>query len=150
MGATIRWYALLRLHRQPATARHLPVTTRLADIDTQDPELSNVLARREDTSVATPFCVACAAHIRSQQHAPPPSALRLTPHIHPPLTDPQRPLPFPLTPLPCRYNINTFSKPVHPLAVVFFPILRYYQGRFAHDSARAITAGVAATCATRP
>ncbi|KXZ48377.1 hypothetical protein GPECTOR_28g784 [Gonium pectorale] len=42
------------------------------------------------------------------------------------------------------YDITTFSKPVHPLAIAFFPLTRYFQTRFTSESARLVQTAVAA------
>ncbi|GLC43581.1 hypothetical protein PLESTB_000396200 [Pleodorina starrii] len=41
------------------------------------------------------------------------------------------------------YDITTFSKPSHPLAIGFYPLLRHFQKKFASESARAVTWAVA-------
>lgn len=44
------------------------------------------------------------------------------------------------------YEVYTFSKPGHPLALLSYPLVRFLQHRFAHDSINAVRAGVAARC----
>lgn len=44
---------------------------------------------------------------------------------------------------PCRYDIYTFSRPDHPLAVLGYPMVRLLQQRFRHDSLRAVARAAA-------
>lgn len=41
------------------------------------------------------------------------------------------------------YEVTTFSKPDHPLAVLTYPLVRMYQAKFGRDSADAVARGVA-------
>lgn len=43
-----------------------------------------------------------------------------------------------------RYEIFTFSKPVHPVAVATYPLVRFYQQKFAQDSTAAVLKGLGA------
>lgn len=38
----------------------------------------------------------------------------------------------------CRFDIYTVSKPATPIAALAYPLLRFYQRRFVHDSMAAL------------
>lgn len=38
----------------------------------------------------------------------------------------------------CRFDVYTISRPAHPLALLSYPLVRFYQGRFGADSTRAV------------
>jgi hypothetical protein len=40
--------------------------------------------------------------------------------------------------IPCRYEVLTFSRPAHPLSIMTYPLVRFYQQKFGADSARAV------------
>lgn len=70
-------------------------------------------------------------------HLPPSTACNLTSGPRPRCRCPLR-APLPLPVLPRRYEVRTFSRPVHPLALVAFPLTRFYQAKFGRDSALAV------------
>ncbi|GFR50580.1 hypothetical protein Agub_g12854 [Astrephomene gubernaculifera] len=46
------------------------------------------------------------------------------------------------------YDITTFSRPIHPLAIACYPLTRHFQKKFGADSAGAMLAAVAAAAAS--
>ena len=48
-----------------------------------------------------------------------------------------------------RYEVYTISRPAHPLSVVSYPLVRFYQEKFGTDSAAAVVAALAQPVAQR-